>query len=57
LKDLMTRCGFANITQYNPEESDDKILEGTESHGREIGEEFNKLESLVLEETKPVCGK
>ena len=52
LKDLMERCGFTRITQYNPGESDDKNLESIESHDREIGKEFNKLESLVLEGTK-----
>jgi predicted SAM-dependent methyltransferase len=52
LKDLMTRCGFADIRTYNPGESDDKNLEGLESHDREIGKEFNKLESLILEGTK-----
>jgi predicted SAM-dependent methyltransferase len=53
LKDSMTRCGFINIRQYNPGESDDKNLRGIESHDHEIGKEFNKLESLVLEGTKP----
>jgi predicted SAM-dependent methyltransferase len=55
LKDLMIRCGFGAITQYNPGESDDKNLEGIESHNHEIGDEFNRLESLILEGTKPAC--
>jgi hypothetical protein len=49
MKSLLDRCGFIiNITRYNPGESDDKSLQGIESHGREICDEFNKLESMVL---------
>ena len=48
----MTRCGFADIRLYNPGESDDNNLEGLESNDYEIGKEFNKLESLILEGTK-----
>jgi hypothetical protein len=53
LKELMVRCGFANIPQHSPGEIDGKNLEGIESHDQEIGKEFSKLESLILEGTKP----
>jgi hypothetical protein len=33
---------------------DDVNLQGIESHGHLIGNEFNKIESLILEGTKPV---
>lgn len=52
LNDLMIRCGFADIRFHNIGENDDKNLEDLESHDREIGREFNKLESLILEGTK-----
>jgi predicted SAM-dependent methyltransferase len=54
LKDLMERCGFVDVRRYNPGESQDENLRGIELHGRYISEEFNKLESMVLEGTKPV---
>jgi predicted SAM-dependent methyltransferase len=54
LKSVLESCGFINIMQCNLEESDDVNLQGIESHGHEIGNEFNKLESLIHEGTKPV---
>jgi predicted SAM-dependent methyltransferase len=53
LKSILERCGFINIGQRNIGESDDANLRGIESHGHLIGNEFNKLESLILEGTKP----
>ena len=49
----MERAGFVSVKRYSPDESEDKNLRGIESHGRHIPEEFNKLESMVLEGTKP----
>jgi len=54
LQNVLDKCGFINITRYNPGESDDKNLQGIESHGHHITDESNKLESMVLEGTKPV---
>jgi predicted SAM-dependent methyltransferase len=53
LQRVLHECGFVNITRYTPGESDDRNLKGIEMHGYSIGDEFNKLESLVLEGTKP----
>lgn len=36
LKSLLEKCGFANITRYDPGESDDKNFLGIESHGRGV---------------------
>lgn len=33
-------------------DSDDKNLQGIESHNRQIGDEFNMLESMVLKGKK-----
>jgi len=53
LKSLLENVGFINIKRYAPGVSDDKNLQGIELHGRYIGDEFNKLESIVVEGTKP----
>jgi predicted SAM-dependent methyltransferase len=53
LKEMLERSGFMNITECRVGESDDENLQNLESHAREIGAEFNYLESLVIEATKP----
>ncbi|HZK61809.1 MAG TPA: methyltransferase domain-containing protein [Anaerovoracaceae bacterium] len=52
LKILLERAGFTNIVKCNINESNDVNLCNIESHGKEIGEEFNRLESLVVEAIK-----
>ena len=52
LRDVLEKCGFINITRYNPGESDDKDFQGIEAHGLVIPDEFNELESMVLEGAK-----
>lgn len=52
LKDILQNCGFVNVSRYKPGESDDANLQGIESHGRIITDEFNELESFVAEGTK-----
>ena len=42
-------AGFQEIRQFCAGESDDPVLRGLESHGRHVGEEINRLESLVIE--------
>lgn len=54
LKEVLVRAGFMNIRKCRVGESDDKNLQDLEHHNYEIGDEFNKLESLVVEATKPV---
>lgn len=53
LKNLLNKCGFVNVERHEPKESRDKNLQGIESHGRVIGDNFNKLESIVVEALKP----
>jgi predicted SAM-dependent methyltransferase len=53
LKQVLEKSGFTNITECRVGESDDENLQNLESHAREIGDEFNRLESLVIEATKP----
>ena len=45
--------GFVEMARLEVGESTDENLRGIEFHGREITDEFNELESLVLEGTKP----
>ncbi len=53
LSSSLERCGFRDITRYQPGESEDENLRGIESHGRRITDDFNRLESIVLEAAKP----
>ncbi|MFZ1721944.1 MAG: methyltransferase domain-containing protein [Microgenomates group bacterium] len=52
-KILLPKAGFKNITKHKPGESRDKHLRGLELHGKSMGDEFNLLETLVVEATKP----
>jgi predicted SAM-dependent methyltransferase len=52
LNDLLVKSGFVNVTRQEPGQSADQNLVGIESHGIAISEEFNSLESIVLEGTK-----
>jgi predicted SAM-dependent methyltransferase len=54
LGSALARCGFCAITRHQPGESDDENLQNIECHGRQISNDFNQMESLVLEATKPV---
>ena len=53
LQETMNRIGFINITHYKVGESEDKNLRGIESHGQAIPDEINKLQTFVVEGTKP----
>lgn len=50
---LLRTAGFENIKGYRPGISDDPSLCNLESHGRWITQEFNDLETFVLEAVKP----
>jgi predicted SAM-dependent methyltransferase len=50
----LASCGFCQMKRCDPGESCDVNLCGIESHGRRIGDEFNRLESIVVEATKDV---
>lgn len=54
LKQTLEDCGFVGILRCNVGQSKDPNLSGIESHGKRISSEFNKLESFVVEATKPV---
>jgi len=54
LSGLMRSAGFINITARRPGESDDPELTDIERHGETFpNPEFNLIESMVLEGTKP----
>jgi predicted SAM-dependent methyltransferase len=53
LKLTLIQLGFINIKRCKVGESDDKHFANLESHGREIGDEFNRLETIIVEATKP----
>ena len=48
----LRQCGFVEIAECTPNKSDHTALTNVERHGEAIGEEFNELESLIVEATK-----
>jgi predicted SAM-dependent methyltransferase len=52
LQFLLSRSGFRDIKEVEVGFSDCKELRGLEMHGNEIGVEFNRLESIVVEAKK-----
>lgn len=53
LQGVMSRAGFVDITRRGVGESDDKNLGGIDSHGKDIGDELNRLQTFVVEGVKP----
>ncbi|MEK7684063.1 MAG: methyltransferase domain-containing protein [Verrucomicrobiota bacterium] len=53
LQGALERAGFIAVSEHSPGESNDEHLSGLESHGKLIGEEFNGLETMVLEAKRP----
>lgn len=53
LRSALESYGFCEIVRHEPGESGDENLRGIESHGRRITDDFNRLESLVVEASKP----
>jgi hypothetical protein len=48
----LRKSGFAEITACTPNTSTHAALTNVDRHAVEIGEEFNELESLILEAVK-----
>ena len=48
----LRNAGFLNTIQVKPQESADHNLRNLESHGKILGEEFNLLETIVVEAEK-----
>jgi predicted SAM-dependent methyltransferase len=53
LRNALQSCGFRDVTRCEPGESNDENLRCLESHGRRITDDFNRLESIVVEASKP----
>jgi len=54
LQALLTDAGFAEVVRRQPGESDDPVLRGVEAHGRVIGEDMNRFETVVVEAVRPL---
>lgn len=52
LRYLLELAGFSEILRKSINESDDENLRNLEQHGKEITEEFNHLETIVMEAAK-----
>jgi predicted SAM-dependent methyltransferase len=52
LADALLRAGFAETAQCTPGDSAHAVLVNIDSHAQVIGEEFNELESLIIEAVK-----
>jgi predicted SAM-dependent methyltransferase len=53
MRDAMIGVGFTKIERYDVGESSDRNFENIERHGQIIPNAFNKLETFVVEGTKP----
>jgi predicted SAM-dependent methyltransferase len=53
LQRLLESVGFGEVTQRSVGESPDPHLSGLESHGQQIGDAFNQLETMVFEARRP----
>ncbi len=49
---ILQDANFTHITRCQVNESADAAFQNLEQHGNEIGEQFNKLESIIFEATK-----
>jgi len=54
LNAALQEAGFVDVVEFGPGESRDEHLLGIESHGRIIGEEMNRFETMVLEAVRPL---
>jgi predicted SAM-dependent methyltransferase len=52
LEYLLTKVGFSQVKKCEVGKSEDANLMNLEKHGMQIGEAFNKLETIVVEATK-----
>ncbi|MEW6303167.1 MAG: methyltransferase domain-containing protein [Verrucomicrobiota bacterium] len=53
LQVALERVGFKDVQQHPIGESPDGRLRGLESHGKQIGDEWNRFETMALEARKP----
>lgn len=53
LRHSLNEIGFIDVNRYNLGESNDANLQKLESHGKRITDEFNKLETIIVEAIKP----
>lgn len=53
LRYLLNEAGFSNFKKVEVYQSEDENLRNLEQHGNEMGEEINKIETIVVEAQKP----
>lgn len=53
LSNSLSRAGFVKIVGSSVGNSEDDNLKNIESHGKQIPDKFNKLETMVIEAEKP----
>lgn len=53
LADLLTRAGFDPVVSCELQESRHADLANMEHHGTAIGDSYNRLQTMVLEATRP----
>jgi predicted SAM-dependent methyltransferase len=51
LRTALEQAGFVALRQCAPGESDDAFLRGIEQHGRSIGDDMNRFETMIWEGT------
>jgi predicted SAM-dependent methyltransferase len=54
LRESLERCGFSDVQEHRPGESEHPELRGLERHGSVLGSErWNRFETMVLEARRP----
>lgn len=53
LRFSLEQAGFADVREYPPGTSEEPAFLGLECHGKQIGEENNQFETMVLEAMRP----
>lgn len=51
---LIEAAGFHDLAVFAPGNSNDPVLRNLEDHGKEVGEEINQFETIVVEAQKPL---
>jgi len=53
LGDALRRAGFSNVTRWDVGRSDEPMLQNLEHHGDAISDDFNRMQTIVMEGNRP----
>jgi predicted SAM-dependent methyltransferase len=53
LRKALTDAGFTEITEWEPGKSNDPEISNIESHGKIVGDDINRFETMVMQAVRP----